>query len=361
MSMSQGNAALVMDVYAETARLGITLTQAERMVEQSAQRMGQKVDSTFGQIGNKITKMLGAAVGAGFAIKVVDDALRKVAEGIRESQGAKAIGEAVGNSIVESIRGVPVVGALMEVASQASNAVLGDPMGRNAAIAQYQDFQRQQQELRRLGAEAMGELELQAVSDPQVLARAERAREVARLRAIAERAVAGSVETTTGGVERELVPGIRSTANEFVANALRIYDEKVAARNAQEIEKIAQERRRSEERAAEEEQRRREAQEDAYDRFISGNTQEAILALEAQLEMATAGIAPTRNQRLADLMSGMGGIATGDTALGAFTFATGDAAEISRGILEKATEQLAVLERIEDIQRRIAEMREGLN
>ena len=360
MSMSQANAALMLDVYAETARLGITLTQAERMVEQSAQRMGQKVDNAFGQIGNKITRMLGAAVGAGFAIRVVDDALRKVAEGIRESQGVKAIGEAVGNSIVESIRGTPVVGALMEVASQASNAMLGDPMGRNAAIAQYQDFQRQQQELRRLGAESMGELELQVVSDPQVLARAERAREVARLRAIAERAVAGSVEISNG-TERELVPGIRSTANEFVATALRIYDEKVAARNAQEIEKIAQERRRSEERAAEEEQRRRDAQEDAYSRFVQGNTQEANLAHEAQLEMATPGIPPTGGQRLNDLMAGLGGIATGDTALGSFTFATGDAAQISRDILDKATQQLAVLERIEDIQRQIADMREGLN
>jgi hypothetical protein len=361
MSMAGGNPALTLDFAVNTTMLDRALSDADRRIVAATKSTGSTVDRLMDKVSSGITAKLGGAISSGLALKVVDDALRKLADGLRDNQGIAQIGEAVANGIVESIRGIPIAGGIMDITSQLANRALGDPMGRDAAIAQYQDFQRKQEELRKAGTEAMGELELQAVSDPAIIARAERTREVARLRAIAERAVAGSVEIS-GGMERELVPGIRKTANEFVASALRLYDEKVAARNAQELERIASERKRNEERAAEEEQRRRDAQEDAYSRFIEGNTQEAILALEAQLEMATAGIAPSRGQRLADLMAGMGGgIATGDTALGAFTFATGSAAQISQGILDKATQQLAVLERIESIQRQIADMREGLN
>ena len=352
MSMSQANAALVMDVYAETARLGITLTEAERVVDQSAKRMGQKIDGSFAQVGNKIVKMLGAAVGAGLAVKLIDDALRKVADGIKEGQGARAIGEAIGNGVVEAIRGVPVAGALMDITSSLADKALGGPMARDIAFDQAQEFMRQRQEMMRQGEIAMGELELAGTQDPVALARAERAREVARLRAIAERSVAGRVQIVNGR-EEELEPGIRARARELVAKGLDIYDERV--RVAAE-----EKRRRDAERVAAEEERRIKAQEEAYDRFIEGNTQEAILALEAQLQAAGTAAGPTRADRLAQLMAGMtGGIATADTALGAFTFATGDPAQISRDILENAKSQLAALERIEGIQREIAALQKG--
>jgi hypothetical protein len=360
MSMSQANAALIIDTYAETSRLGITLTQAERMVDQSAQRMGQKVDNAFGQIGNKITRMLGAAVGAGFAIKVVDDALRKVAEGIRESQGAKAIGEAIGNSIVESIRAIPVAGALMDIASEVGNLALGDPLGMDRARADARRAQLEQQRQAALAPGAMRELEI-AGSSGLVQERLQRQQEAARLREIATRASAGRTQMVND-VEMELQPGFIEARESAIQSALKKFDDEVAKRRAQEAQRISEQAKREQERAAAEEERRIKAQEDAYDTFVRGNAQDAILALEAQLQQAGTAAAPSRGQRLADLMAGMStGIATGDTALGAFTFATGDAAEISRGILEKATEQLAVLERIEDIQRRIAEIREGLN
>ncbi len=352
MSMSQANAALLIDVAAETSRLGITLTQAERMVDQSAQRMGRQVDGSFGQIGNKITRMMSAALGAGLAIKVVDDALRKVADGIREGQGASAIGQAIAEGVVESIRSVPVAGALMDISSQLADKALGGPMARDVAFAQAQASMRQRQEMMRQGEIAMGELELAGTQDPVVLARAERAREVARLRAIAERSVAGRVQIVNGR-EEELEPGVRARARELVARGLDIYDERVRV--------AAEERRkRDADRIAAEEERRIKAQEEAYDRFIEGNTQEAILALEAQLQAAGTAAAPTRADRLAQLMAGMtGGIATADTALGAFTFATGDPAKISRDILENAQKQLAALERIEGIQREIAALQKG--
>jgi hypothetical protein len=352
MSMSQANAALVMDVYAETARLGITLTEAERVVDQSARRMGQKIDGSFAQVGNKIVKMLGGAVGAGLAVKVIDDALRKVADGIREGQGASQIGMAIAESVVASIKSIPVAGAITDIVEQTADAALGGPMALEAARKSAIAMQQAQQELQRAGETAMGELELAATEDPVLLARAERAREVARLRAIAERSVAGRVQMVNGR-EEELEPGIRARARDLVAKGLGIYDEKVRVATEER-------RKRDAERIAAEEERRIREQEEAYSRFIKGNTQEAILALEAQLQAAGTAAAPTRADRLAQLMAGMtGGIATADTALGAFTFATGDPAQISRDILENAHKQLATLERIEGIQREIAALQKG--
>jgi hypothetical protein len=189
----------------------------------------------------------------------------------------------------------------------------------------------------------------------------------------------GNLIPAGGDVDREMFRTSESLTAEASAGQARVraamdaaltqvqmqFDRETAdreARAASDMARAEKERATQQERAAAEEERRIKAQEDAYDSFIRGNTQEAILALEAQLQQAGTAAAPSRGQRLADLMAGMDtGIATGDTALGSFTFATGDAAQISRDILDKATQQLAVLERIEDIQRQIADMREGLN
>ena len=359
MSMSQANAALLIDVAAETSRLGITLTQAERMVDQSAKRMGDKVDGSFAQVGNKMVKMLGGAIGAGLAIKVVDDALRKVADGIREGQGAAAIGQAIADSVVESIRSVPVAGALMDISQQLADQALGGPMARDVAIANAQAFMRQQEKLKEAGIDAMGELEVAATTDPEILARAARAQEVRRLQAIAERAKAGRVYTADG-VEKEYEEGIIARARDLVARGLDIYDRKVMAEAEERRRREAERMAANTQRMAAEEERRIAAQEEAYERFVKGNTQEAILALEAQLQAAGTAAAPSRADRLAQIMAGMsGGIATADTALGAFTFATGDPAQISRSILENAQKQLATLERIETIQKEIAALQKG--
>jgi hypothetical protein len=351
MSMAGGNPALEIDVFANTSRLPSTLADAERQVTQATQRVGRSVDDGFSKIGNQITRRLSAAVGAGFAIKVVDDALRKVAEGLRESKGPKEIGEAIGNGIIESIKGIPIAGALMDIASQVSNAALRDPMGRDIAAAAYQDFQRNQAQLAKAAVDVEGELELQG-ADEESRARASRAREFFRLRELGERAKAGRTQMVDG-VEQEIEPGVLARIRGLIDAGMRKYDEEVAAKNAQE-------RARTEARFAAEQERRIKEQEDAYDRFIEGNRREAILALEAQLGQAEIAMEPTRQERLAGIMSGMGtGIGMGETALGAFTFAQGDAAEISRGILEKATSQLEALERIEAIQEQIRDLQRG--
>ena len=369
MSMSQANAALMLDVYAETARLGITLTQAERMVDQAAQRMGKKLDTSFGDMGNKITKMLSAAVGAGFAIKVVDDALRKLAEGIREGGGAKAIGEAIGNSIVESIRNAPIAGALMEVSSAVGNLALGDPLGDEAARANTRRVMEEMQRQREAGPGFERELRMAGATGAEREA-LEREQELARLTAIGQRAKAGRVEVYSDGREEDFGTGLIESVQNAIDTAMKAFDDRIAQRRAQEAERILKERtqaeeqlRREQERAAQqakrdEEQRLRE-QEEAYTTFIQGNALDAIAAIEAQLSALTATQRPTREQRLAGIMDTMDfGIGTAGTALGAFTFAQGDATEISRSILHNAEQQLATLERIEALQEqanRIAE------
>ena len=408
MSMSQANAALVMDVYAETARLGITLTEAERVVDQSARRMGQKIDGSFAQVGNKIVKMLGGAIGAGLAVKVVDDALRKVADGIREGQGANEIGLAIGDSIAEAIKSIPVAGAITDIVSQLADPLFGGPEAAKQARENAMAMQRARME----SEKAYQELLAQGASEEEAadLAKRKRIESLREFEAKAlqqynqtektydEEAYRRAVEASRESIGRSILrmfpggqllagdPNIvsreqfrtqESLTEEALAGRRQVSRATAAAiaRVEQEFEQAARDRaakaeatalatqekqKRDAERIAAEEERRIKAQEEAYDRFVEGNTQEAILALEAQLQAAGTAAGPTRADRLAQLMAGMtGGIATADTALGAFTFATGDPAQISRDILENAQKQLATLERIEGIQREIAALQKG--
>jgi len=371
MSMAGGNPSLEIDVFANTSRLPSTLADAERQVQQATQKVGRTVDDGFGKFANSITRKLGAAIGAGLAIRLVDDALRKVAQGLEQSQGVKEIGAAIGNGIVESIRGVPIAGALMDLSSQIGDLAFGGAMARERAITSAQAAMEQRNAALAAGPGFMRELQMAGASEPERAAM-EREMELARLTAIGERAKAGRTQMIDG-VEMELEEGVLAAVQSAIDAGMKAFDDRRAARIAQELERVAKEKasaeeslRREEERAAAkakaDEERRLKEQEDAYDRFIEGNRREAIMALEAQIHEAGTAAAPTRAQRLAGLMAGMDtGLATADTALGAFTFATGDAAQISRDILDRATEQLAVLERMEDLQRQLVEMREGLN
>ena len=358
MSMSQANAALVMDVYAETARLGITLTEAERVVDQSAKRMGQKIEGSFAQVGNKIVKMLGAAVGAGLAVKLIDDALRKVADGIREGQGARAIGEAIGNGVVEAIRGVPVAGALMDISSSLADQALGGPMALEAARANAALMQQAQAEAASKAPEFLRELQLMGLDGPE-RTRVEREQYIARVERLMQQAKAGRVQIVDGQ-EQELVPGTLQEIALARSRAIAAFDVEVNSRMLKEEqarqERFATHQKNLEDQALRErEEKQRKMREDA-----KAANEAAIAALEQQLQVAEQAIAPTRAERLASIAAGMtGGIATADTALGAFTFAMGDPTQISRNILENAQKQLATLERIEGIQREIAELQKG--
>jgi len=410
MSMAGGNPSLTLDFAVNTTMLDRALSDADRRIVAATKGTGSTVDRLMDSWSNGIAKKLQAAVGAGFALKVADDALRKLVDGIKAGGTAEEIGLSLAEGIAEGLKSLPVVGALGELAAMAFDPLMGGPMGtdeaRRNAIAMQQariDSEAEYQRLLALGAtEEEARLAKKAEMEKAIRESAAKATEQfnqtekkydeeAYQRALKQAAeinsaMRGSAFGTVGyspntvqSVNREMFRTSESLTEEALAGRRRVnaametalkqvqmqFDRETAdreARAASEMARAEKERAAQQERAAEEEDRRIKAQEDAYDRFIRGNTQEAILALEAQLQQAGTAAAPTRGQRLADLMAGMaGGIGTGDTALGAFTFATGDAAEISRGILDKATQQLEVLERIEDIQRRIADIREGFN
>lgn len=359
MSMSQANAALIIDTYADTARLGITLTQAERMVDDSARRMGAKTEGAMGKMGMGIANKLAAAVGTGLAVKVVDDALRKVAEGIRESQGAAAIGEAIGNSIVESIRAVPVAGALMELSSAIGDQLLGGPMAREAAEKNAKLMMEAQAKAAANAPAAFRELQLMGQLGDAERAQIEREQFIARVDEVLARAKAGQVQMVNG-VEQELMPGALARLSEARARAIQTKDAEIAEA-ARRREEAVQERRDARmKKLADDAQKAAEAREKMLKDEQEKITRSAIMGLESQLQTAEQAIAPTRAQRLAQIMAGLPmGIQTADTALGAFTFAAGDPAQISRNILETANKQLAALERIEGIQREIAALQKG--
>ena len=358
MSMAGGNPSLIIDTLVNTSGLTASMAQAERVVDQGTQRIGRNVDNAFGKIGDGIGKKLAAAIGAGLAIKLVDDALRKVADGIRQSQGAAAIGEAIGAGIVEAIRGIPIAGALMEVSSAIGDELLGGPMAAEFAKKNAEAMQRAQAAAAAQAPEALRELGLMGAEGTERTA-LERDQYIARVERLIERAKAGRVQMVDG-VEQELVPGTLQALADARNRAIRAFDVQVAERTRREEESRqdrfeAHQKKLAEQAAKELEERERMMRERAR-----ADNEAAIAALEAQLQVAEQAVAPTRAERLASIAAGMtGGIATADTALGAFTFAMGDPTQISRNILETANKQLAALERIEAIQEEIRELQKG--
>ena len=133
MSMSQANASLLINVAAETSSLGVTLTQAEQIVANSTSRMGRKVDDAVGKLGTSITKQLMGAFGAGFIISSVDTAIRNIAESIRNNND---IGQAVGDGLMAAIKGLPIVGALVDAFEPAMEALGAELV--NATVETYQ-------------------------------------------------------------------------------------------------------------------------------------------------------------------------------------------------------------------------------
>lgn len=364
-----GNPTMTLDFAVNSANLDRALNEADRRIQQATKGTGSTIDRLMDKYSQGITQKLGAAVGAGFAIKVVDDALRKVAEGIRDGGGAKAIGDAIGNSIVESIRAAPVVGALMDISTEVGNLALGDPLGDERARANTRRVMEEMQRQREAGPGFERELRMAGATGAEREA-LEREQELARLTEIGRRAKLGRVEVYSDGREEDFGSGIIESVQNAIDTAMKAFDDRIAQRRAQEAERILKERTQAEEqlkreqdRAAQQarrdEEQRLKEQEEAYSTFIQGNALDAIAAIEAQLSALTATQRPTREQRLSSIMDTMDfGVATAGTALGAFTFAQGDPTEISRSILANAESQLAVLERIEELQaesNRIAE------
>jgi hypothetical protein len=121
-------------VLADTAGLGGGLMQAETMVRQTTGRIGRQVDGVMTTLGQQITGKLKAAFGLGMAVSVVDTALRSVAQAIRNDT---SIADALSTGIMDGIKRLPIVGAIVEAAEPAAES-FGETFAR-AWIETYGD------------------------------------------------------------------------------------------------------------------------------------------------------------------------------------------------------------------------------
>lgn len=239
-----GNPSLVIDTLVNTSALPAGMAQAEAIVSNSTASIGRNVDGAMGKIGNQITSRLKAAFGAGMAIAVVDSALRNVAEAIRNDA---SIGDALSNGIMDGIKRLPIVGAIVDMAQPA--------------------------------AESFGEA--------------------------------------------------------FAMAWMETYD-------TESLDRITRSTRGNEELIEQERMRR--------------------IALEQEL----AGLQGAKSQQGDPLSRAMGSLRgsammESATALGGFRFGIGSATDISRSIYEEAEKQVAVLERIEEIQKELRDSLKGNN
>ena len=131
-----------------------TLKEAEKKVDQSGKDMGSKVEKNLTEVANKLGSKIAKMIGAGFAIKALDDSLKIIADGIKYGKGGDAIALAIGDSILEGLRRVPVAGALGDILAMVFDPLLGDPKKVEEARKKYGESQMQararQESLRRI-------------------------------------------------------------------------------------------------------------------------------------------------------------------------------------------------------------------
>lgn len=100
----------------------------------SVEQLGEKVAKKFG------SSILGGIVGFTGA-GAIDSALRSVADRMRQAVasggtiGFADVGMAIGESIADGLKAIPIAGAIGELAAMAFDSALGSPMATEAAMA----------------------------------------------------------------------------------------------------------------------------------------------------------------------------------------------------------------------------------
>ena len=135
MSTAGGAASVVVDILANSSQLGTSLQQAEKVVEQSAQKMGKAMDTAGGGIGGRLANAMrgkGAMVGTvvqQFAQSMTDDLKSQV-----ERRGD--LSDSLGKGLRESLKAIPhwsvqlgiVLGEALEPVGERAGEVLGNAM-----------------------------------------------------------------------------------------------------------------------------------------------------------------------------------------------------------------------------------------
>lgn len=101
-----GAAAVIVDIMANASQLGQTLQQAEKQVQQSAEKMGKQMDTAGGGVGGRLANAMrgkGALIGSAvqsFAQSMTDDLKMQV-----ERRGD--LGDSLGKGLRESLKVIP--------------------------------------------------------------------------------------------------------------------------------------------------------------------------------------------------------------------------------------------------------------
>mgnify|MGYP000063490286 CR=1 FL=1 len=135
-------------IHGRMGNLPETLAKAQRQVSNwagSVEQIGEQVGSKFGKT------IMGGLVGFA-AVGAADNALRSIADKMREALASGSslefsdIGIAVGESIAEGLKSVPIAGALGDIfAMSFFDEALGSPMQTEAALARVQKQRDDQQ------------------------------------------------------------------------------------------------------------------------------------------------------------------------------------------------------------------------
>lgn len=145
-------------IFGNDADLQKTLEAAKQKLSGfsgSASQFADRIGKTFG--GKIVTGLTGF-----FAIGAADKAIRDIAERMKQaaingdSFGLGDVGAAIGNSIVDGIRSVPIAGALMDLAAEVSDRVLwfgGDLHSEDRLAAVEQQRQKLQRIFAEIGSE----------------------------------------------------------------------------------------------------------------------------------------------------------------------------------------------------------------
>lgn len=147
---NMGDPTLKVRVEGDISNLEGKLKEAEKVVEKSGNNMGQSVDKNISAVADKLGRRIAKMIGAGFAIKTLDDALNTIADGIRNGKGADEIALAIGDSILDGLRKVPVAGALGDILAMVFDTAFGGPEQMKKAREKYAEAQLQGQERARL-------------------------------------------------------------------------------------------------------------------------------------------------------------------------------------------------------------------
>jgi hypothetical protein len=148
--MAEEDPSITVRMKGDTTHLDDKLKEAEKKVDKTGQNMGSSIDKSLEGVASRLGKQIAKMVGAGFAIKSLDNALRIMAEGIRTGKGADEIALAIGDSIVEGLRRAPIAGALGELLAIAFDPLFGGALSNDAAVKAT--FKMQMDERRRQAA-----------------------------------------------------------------------------------------------------------------------------------------------------------------------------------------------------------------